>query len=269
MPLGLTRHDVFRTKPLNSHAAFILPFVILLLLNPSMSLPFHASVRSQKCPVMLPDPPAQTDITPPQPAPALSDEPITRDIARPRIINGDFVSEALRPYAVLFINIKSIPPTVCTGTLLSSRWALTAAHCEISTASAAWTGVEGYQNLGAVNSLSIEKVFNHPMYTHAVGDSHDIALVRLAENVNDGKFIRVNADSAFPMDGEFVRAIGYGSSRPILVAGEPPNEQRHEAGWLRQVDMPTSNAYNCRRYTHVDLKFHTCAGYERGGCSPW
>lgn len=213
---------------------------ILTLLSLSVSLSTPHLVRDKKqCPVMLPPPqlPAQGGI-------------------QPRIVGGFPPDLYLRSHIVSFFSHG------CGGALLSPRWIITAAHCELESASVVYIAGASAQN---GKMISIESVHTHPGFSFP---QNDITLVKLSEDApEDSHFVLLNSNPSVPSLSEYCRVMGYGSTNEL--------HRDDRDGVLRQVDIPVFDTGKCQTaYKEVqselapgiDNTFHLCAGYEDGGC---
>lgn len=211
------------------------------------------------CPVKLsPDPPATRRYV-------IHDTSRPEGTPEPRIVGGDFASPNLAPYMV----VVYLPgERFCSGALLSSRWAVTAAHCAVNTTFT--LGVLTTQAYRDGVSINISRVFQHPKYGGTgLPRQNDIALIELAEPAPaSAKFMKLNADAAMPREGEFVRIAGYGTISYLnAFIDEAPRR-------LRQVDLPITTHSKCLKayelWEIISKKKQICAGYfDDGGCDAW
>ncbi|KAI1701500.1 trypsin domain-containing protein [Ditylenchus destructor] len=102
-----------------------------------------------------------------------------------RIINGTEVPQGKYPWLVN-IHIESVAYSVCTATIVSKKWILTAAHC-----------IEPEEMTVAVGSVDnrkgkvvkIKRSIMHEGYEAEKGP-HDIALIELSEDLTYSKDVR-------------------------------------------------------------------------------
>lgn len=186
---------------------------------------------------------------------------IARDTAAaPRIVGGNTPDPSLQTHMAAFVIGGSF---VCSGSLISPRWVITAAHCRINRG----FGVSaGGSHVTADGLLRISKVIVHPNYQEGRQDSpFDIALVQLSDRApSDTKFIRVNNNNSVPEPGAFSRAFGYGQT-----------QQKGSIPGLQQVDVPIVPMKTCKqKYSRgnaplasgLNDELQLCAGRVEGGC---
>jgi V8-like Glu-specific endopeptidase len=109
----------------------------------------------------------------------------------------------------------------CSGALISSTVFLTAAHCDIGTATVYVTFDSVYTSQA---KLYRGTFFADPLYNQAQSDPHDIAVV-----VFD-KPIRGRTPASLPLAGQFdhlgqdqqFTAVGYGGQEPVITPGSGP-----------------------------------------------
>lgn len=243
---------------------FIL-FLLLLSHGAAYSLPGIAALsRSSRCPVILkPDPPSSDS----------ADIRLSffnrQQHTQPRIINGDYAASTLRSYLVSLLIPIGDELRLCTGTLISRRHVITAAHCNVDRNTRVYIAVPRRPGF-AQDFTAIRVSVQHEEYVQSPSGTppespFDIAVVFLAEDAPQGaKFMKVNINRTLPVEGSVVRAIGYG------VTDSEGFESPEEADWLRQVDVPVSSDATCEaKYTDVDSRLQVCAGYRGGGCDTW
>ena len=97
---------------------------------------------------------------------------------------------------------------ICTATLVGTRTVVTAAHCVVQEQNAPFTMTPqiGWSRDGVAAAIPAVEVVYHPQY--ALGVGHDIAVVRLAQEVTDITPTRI-AKTA-PTPNEAILLVGYG-----------------------------------------------------------
>ena len=115
-------------------------------------------------------------------------------IISPRIVGGNQVSISTAPWQVALI-LTNAPNNYqgqfCGGSLISSLWIVTAAHCVVSQSGTLAPSSLGIQAGSAILSTSVlsfrtvSEIIPHPEY-RVSSKNHDIALIRLATPVTLG-----------------------------------------------------------------------------------
>ncbi|XP_034049371.1 serine protease 27-like [Thalassophryne amazonica] len=111
-----------------------------------------------------------------------------------RIVGGVNASAGSWPWQVsLQIISGSQTYHICGGTLISSQWVLTAAHCRVISNTSWWIVVMGQVNLATPSDHTqihlISKFIIHPSYTTVI-TGNDIALIQLRGPVNFTNYVR-------------------------------------------------------------------------------
>lgn len=109
----------------------------------------------------------------------------------PRIIGGVAVPQGTYPWATALLTANQSDPfqaQFCGGSLIESRWVLTAAHCvnQLSSANQIQVAV-GIENLNQVTTsdrAAVAAIYVHPNYDDLTNDN-DIALLELTSPVSN------------------------------------------------------------------------------------
>lgn len=179
----------------------------------------------------------------------------------PRIVGGHPADKSHSLYMAAFSTGSRF---LCSGSLISSRWIVTAAHCRISQSTRVTLGAA---RLPDGSQFSIETVIRHPMFEEEVDSPYDVALVRLTSSASSSHFrpLRVNANISHPPPRSYARVAGYGQT----------SEVARSDSLLRQVDIPIVAMDICQlRYRSANAElseklsdhWQICAGVDEGGC---
>ena len=183
----------------------------------------------------------------------------------PRIIGGQPADFGEYPFmvALLFEPIQGsdFDKQYCGGSLIASRWVLTAAHCvdflespdEVVVA-VSRTNLDSTQG----QRVAVRNFFIHPDYDPNV-ISPDVALIQLARPVNGVAPIQLagTGDDRFEADGTLLTVIGWGNTSTTGQASFPDA--------LREVVVPVVGDARCDEVYHgfVTVETQLCAG-EKG-----
>lgn len=193
------------------------------------------TARSRQCPVIL-----------------------TQQQPEDRIVNGDTSGSDLARYLV---RVEPSPKRLCTGTLISSRIVVTAAHCNVDTSSKLYIGGRD-ESEGVYRSVS--RVWTRREYRldpNGTGAQYDFAVLELSQDAPDGAGIMsIAEDAAIPRPDTYARVAGYGMLETGVMN---PTES------LYQVDVPITDDATCENTyirDKINLQRQVCAGYPNGGC---
>ncbi|KAJ8397241.1 hypothetical protein AAFF_G00440750 [Aldrovandia affinis] len=173
-----------------------------------------------------------------------------------RIVGGRLERQGGSPWQVLIR--RKTGYGFCGGTLVSSRWVLSAAHCFQETPDHVTIGdYDKMRRDQDEQKISVDAVLVHPHY-HAYTFDSDIALLRLAEEVQLGPYATPvclpNAHLAHILsrEGTMGTVTGWGATQHM----------GRSSRFLRKVALPVVDHHKCVRSTEqvvTDNMF--CAGY--------
>jgi len=160
----------------------------------------------------------------------------------------------------------------CGGALIATKWVVTAAHCTPGISPGTLEIRLGEHIRSSTSESSITKDFqvsaitNHPQYN---GNSHDIALVKLAEAADLSIYTPVCMPRQADYTGLRATVIGWGNTASNRMPGEPPvtkavsNVLMELEGLLVQSDSACATALGEVTQSAVTDDM-VCAGGEEG-----
>ncbi|XP_056144851.1 transmembrane protease serine 3 [Lampris incognitus] len=179
---------------------------------------------------------------------------------RTRIVGGNVSSPGQFPWQVS-LHFKS--EHLCGGSIVTSQWILTAAHCVYGFAfPTLWAVHVGLteQPVNGAQSLAIEKIIYHSRY-RLKGLDYDIALMKLAEPLTFNGFVE---PICLPNFGE-----EFESGTMCWISGWGATEDGGEASVsLHSARVPLISTKACNQpgvYQGFISPWMICAGYLEGG----
>ena len=184
----------------------------------------------------------------------------------PRIIGGDPASLGEYPFMVALlyepINGTDYQKQYCGGSLIGSKWVLTAAHCVDFLESADQIAVAvNRTNLDSTQGtrVAVKEIYIHPDYLTSATGTPDVALLELAKPLRGVEPIALAGagDDQYEQAGTMLTVIGWGNTN---MTGKPnyPDE-------LRELQVPVVSDSECDfAYSGgVVVEVEVCAG-DRG-----
>ncbi|NEX16040.1 MAG: hypothetical protein C1943_05245 [Halochromatium sp.] len=189
--------------------------------------------------------------------------------AQPRIVGGTDATLGDWPWQVA---IRDTNPYPCGGSLLSSEWVVSAAHCFFDGDNNPINPANFTVRAGSVNldtggeERNISEIITHPNYNHAGSSNHDIALVRLASPVSGAHIGTIvpllpAREPSLATNGVDATVTGWGSTNAN-------GSEESIAQTLQEVSVPYMDTEACREtgYSPSAITDNMiCAGLPEGG----
>ncbi|MEH2567732.1 trypsin-like serine protease [Bradyrhizobium sp. AZCC 2289] len=203
-----------------------------------------------------------------------------------RIVGGSLARDGAWPWqVVMYMRASDGQYNMrCGGSLIDSKWVLTAAHCIGAIKPEDYVFVEGTnwidRNLkkkgGRGRALAVKRVVPHAEYSRA-SQENDIALFELAVPATSRPVsLSQNENSEIEQAARISTVTGWGTLRAIkdwhdLLTNDAvrPNDPRYFTDRLMEVDIPLVSEDVCRKaYNDGSSKIDhrvLCAGLREGG----
>jgi secreted trypsin-like serine protease len=156
-------------------------------------------------------------------------------------------------------------PFLCTGTLITPNWVLTAGHCSNITAGtvaspASWPPPLISVRVGGVTQsdgerLGVSRVVMHPDYLLTSG--YDISLLQLSSS---------STMAPTQVAGAGERSIWTAGTLETIVGWGVTSEGGSQPDRLQEAQVPiTTDSYCAGAYSDFDPRTMVCAGFPQGG----
>ncbi|XP_018417754.1 PREDICTED: coagulation factor X [Nanorana parkeri] len=176
-----------------------------------------------------------------------------------RIVGGRDCKRGECPWQALLISDENEP--FCGGTILSSQFILTAAHCMNQTKffKVVVGEVNTQKNDGTESTHKVDKFIFHPKFVRATYD-FDIAVVKLKEAIN----FTDNVIPACIPDPDFADEVLMNERQAMVSGFGRLFERGVQATKLQMLNVPYVNRQICKESSNFKITENMfCAGYDK------
>ncbi|KAF0311947.1 Brachyurin [Amphibalanus amphitrite] len=194
-----------------------------------------------------------------------------------RVFGGEDALPGSYPWVVYLVSDSpksTTKTTYCTGSLISRRWVLTAAHCVDYAVTT--TISMGYLDVSKETNLTLKMESNdyrvHPYWTR-LAKEHDVALVRLPRDVTWTEHVRpICLPRRSEVGNTFVEARA-----EICGWGKTYNDQKGGSFVLQRAEVPIRSNCDCMASFPINMtplkicchgRFHSPCQGDSGGVCP-
>ena len=184
-----------------------------------------------------------------------------------RIVGGDTAFEGSWPWQVLILNRAY---QQCGGSIISSQWVLTAAHCNTNknpikiyagVHSVFKTNISKYPN---VRLYSAKQYINHPKFRGESPFHYDVALIETNKKIEFTEFIKPVCLNAPDLGNFDPQGVGDVAITCVATGYGRTSYNGQLSNFLQQVRVPLLNFERCisKNYKNLNLKkdVQICAG---------
>lgn len=193
------------------------------------------------------------------PSTSSADTFTSRDDFSSRIVGGEPANPGAWPFMVALLAKgpgSKFSRQFCGGSLIASKWVLTAAHCifgENKNSMEIGIGLHDLRDPGG-EVIDVQNIMQHPQYNNFTLEN-DIALIELKTASTQGTRITL-ATQNYNTDGLTSTTIGWGTTSSGGVASPI----------LMQVDLDVVTNQKCKEaYVNSIKAGMVCAGFDEGG----
>jgi secreted trypsin-like serine protease len=202
--------------------------------------------------------------------------------SRTRVVHGIQSNAGEWPTAVSLDILKegARSGSLCAGTVIDSRWILTAAHCVFSRRTGGVNGLRAVTAFAKSNvphsgeARRVKSVVVHPQFRpvprpgKGAGLINDIALLELETSTSAPrqKLAALSGQSAFLAPGTMMTVIGWGLTKPRRP--DEDQDPKHLSKVLLKADVPVPQRSACETFlafTGAPGDSVFCAGDGKGG----
>ncbi|XP_058463101.1 trypsin 5G1-like [Malaya genurostris] len=176
-----------------------------------------------------------------------------------RIVGGVAVNITEFPYQISLSSASG--SHMCGGSIIGSRWILTAGHCAFSSEKPLQqVRIGSTDRTSGGKVLRLDRVVQHPQYDSYAID-YDFALLELKQDLlfdESNQAVELPRQDEELADGSLCRVSGWGNTQNV----------QESSRYLRAADVPSVNQEQCatayESFGGITERM-LCAGYKEGG----
>ena len=186
----------------------------------------------------------------------------------PRIVGGKEVVNGSWPWQVQIVfNKENNAKEQCGGSIISSRWIVTAGHCFVDKypGTQIFAGLQGRTDYyhKNVKFYKMSKTIIHPEYLHSTATYYDVRVIQTNKLIELSDYVRPVCLATPEMKGIDTTKKGTEGKKCVATGWGKVSAQGSLSDTLLEVELPLINFEQCSALLssyRIEESVHLCAG---------
>ena len=190
----------------------------------------------------------------------------------PRIVGGQDVVYGSWPWQVQIIFHTDKGKKQCGGSIISSRWIVSAAHCLVDKhpGTQIFAGLQGRTDYyhKNVKLYEMSRTIIHPNYLHSTASYFDIRVIQTKKNIELSDFVRPVCLATSELKDIDTITTGKVEKKCVTTGWGTINSNDQLPDTLQEVEIPLVSFEECSKLLssyNIQESVHLCAGNLKTG----